>query len=74
MVSAVFLGLGPSLVGWSLIEITARSLFALNRPWPPVLAIAIPVAGERYTYAAPASGAAGVVGGRLIRGPDGADS
>jgi len=43
MVSAAFLGLGPSLVGWSLIEITARSLFALNRPWPPVLAIAIPV-------------------------------
>jgi putative peptidoglycan lipid II flippase len=42
MVSAVFLGLGPSLVGWSLIEITARSLFALNRPWPPVIATAIP--------------------------------
>ncbi len=43
LVSAVFLGLGPSLIGWSLIEITARSLFALNRPWPPVIAIAIPV-------------------------------
>jgi putative peptidoglycan lipid II flippase len=43
LVSAVFLGLGPSIVGWSLIEITARSLFALNRPWPPVIAIAIPV-------------------------------
>jgi putative peptidoglycan lipid II flippase len=43
MVSAVFLGLGPSLVGWSLIEVTARSMFALNRPWPPVTAIAIPV-------------------------------
>ena len=43
MVSAVFLGLGPSLVGWSLIEITARSLFALNRPWLPVVAIPIPL-------------------------------
>ena len=27
LVSAVFLGLGPSLVGWSLLELTARSLF-----------------------------------------------
>lgn len=43
MVSAVFLGLGPSLVGWSLLEITARSLFALERPWPPLVAICIPV-------------------------------
>ncbi len=32
LVAAVFLGLGPSLVGWSLLEITARSLFALDRP------------------------------------------
>ena len=44
LVAAVFLGLGPSLVGWSLIEITARALFAMDRPWPPVLAILIPVA------------------------------
>jgi len=43
MVSAVFLGLGPSLVGWSLIEIVARSLFALDRPWLPVIAASIPV-------------------------------
>jgi putative peptidoglycan lipid II flippase len=43
LVAAVFLGLGPSLVGWSLIEITARALFAMDRPWPPVLALAIPV-------------------------------
>jgi putative peptidoglycan lipid II flippase len=42
LVSAVFLGMGPSLVGWSLLEITSRSLFALDRPWPPVLAAAIP--------------------------------
>ena len=43
LVSAVFLGLGPSLVGWSLIEIGSRSLFALNRPWLPVIAAVIPV-------------------------------
>jgi len=44
MVSAVFLGLGPSLIGWSLIEVMSRSLFGLDRPWPPVIAAAIPVA------------------------------
>jgi putative peptidoglycan lipid II flippase len=43
LVSAVFLTLGPSMVGWSLIEIAARSLFALDRPWPPVIAAWIPV-------------------------------
>ena len=43
LVSAVFLGLGPSLIGWSLIEVASRSLFGLNRPWPPVIAAAIPL-------------------------------
>jgi putative peptidoglycan lipid II flippase len=43
LVSAVFLGLGPSLVGWSLIEIGSRSLFALDRRWPPVIAAMIPL-------------------------------
>jgi putative peptidoglycan lipid II flippase len=43
LVSAVFLGMGPSLVGWSLLEIMSRSLFALDRPWLPVIAAAIPV-------------------------------
>jgi putative peptidoglycan lipid II flippase len=43
LVAAVFLGLGPSLVGWTLLEITARSLFALDHPWPPVIAAAIPL-------------------------------
>ena len=43
LVSAVFLGLGPSLIGWVLLEITSRSLFALDRPWAPVLAAMIPV-------------------------------
>jgi putative peptidoglycan lipid II flippase len=43
LVAAAFLTLGPSLVGWSLIEITSRSLFALDRPWPPVIAALIVV-------------------------------
>ena len=43
LVSAVFLGLGPCLVGWSLFEILSRSLFALDRRWPPVMAAFIPV-------------------------------
>jgi putative peptidoglycan lipid II flippase len=43
LVAAVFLGFGPTLIGWSVIEITARSLFALDRPWPPVIASLAPV-------------------------------
>ena len=43
LVAAAFLGLGPALVGWSLLEITSRAMFALNRSWPPVLVAAIPV-------------------------------
>jgi len=43
LVAAVFLGMAPSLVGWTLLEIMSRSLFALNRPWPPVIASAIPL-------------------------------
>jgi putative peptidoglycan lipid II flippase len=43
VVSAVFLGFAPSLIGWSLLELTSRSLFALDRPWLPLRAVAIPV-------------------------------
>jgi putative peptidoglycan lipid II flippase len=43
LVSDVFLGLAPSLIGWSLLDITARSLFALDRSWLPAAASAIPV-------------------------------
>ncbi len=43
LVSAVFLGFAPSLIGWSLLELTSRSLFALNRPGLPLLAAGIPV-------------------------------
>jgi putative peptidoglycan lipid II flippase len=43
LVASAFLTLGPSLIGWSLIEIYSRSLFALDRPWPPVIVSFIPV-------------------------------
>jgi peptidoglycan biosynthesis protein MviN/MurJ (putative lipid II flippase) len=43
LVAAIFLGLGPSLVGWSLFEIASRALFSLDRPWPPVFAVTIPI-------------------------------
>jgi len=43
LVSGVFLGLAPCLIGYSLLELTARSLFALNRPMLPLFAAAVPV-------------------------------
>jgi putative peptidoglycan lipid II flippase len=43
LVSGVFLGLAPCLIGYSLLELTARSLFALNRPMLPLLAAGVPV-------------------------------
>jgi putative peptidoglycan lipid II flippase len=43
LVSAVFLGFAPSLIGWSLLELTSRSLFALDRPQLPLRTVAIPV-------------------------------
>lgn len=43
LVAAVFLGFAPSLVGWTLLELTSRTLFALDQPWLPALASAVPV-------------------------------
>jgi putative peptidoglycan lipid II flippase len=43
LVSAVFLGLAPSLIGWSLLELASRSLFALDRPWLPIGAAVVSV-------------------------------
>ena len=43
LVADVFLGLAPTLIGWSLLELTARSLFALDRPWLAVGAAMVPV-------------------------------
>ena len=43
LVASAFLALGPSLVGWSLMEVLSRSLFALDRKWPQVIASLVPV-------------------------------
>lgn len=43
LVSTVFLGLAPSLIGWSLLELTGRALFALDRPMLALGASFIPV-------------------------------
>ena len=43
LVSGVFLGLAPCLIGYSLLELTARSLFALDRPMLPLFSAAVPV-------------------------------
>ena len=43
LVSAVFLGFAPSLIGWSLLDLIARCFFALNRPKLPLIAAMIPI-------------------------------
>ena len=43
LVSTVFLGLAPSVVGWSLLELTGRALFALDRAKLAMFASFIPV-------------------------------
>jgi putative peptidoglycan lipid II flippase len=43
LVSAVFLGFAPSLIGWALLDLIARCFFALNRPRLPLMAALIPV-------------------------------
>ncbi len=43
MVSAVFLGFAPVLIGWSLLELTSRSVFALDRTALPLAAAAVSV-------------------------------
>jgi len=43
LVSAVFLGLCPSLIGWSLVEVVSRSMFAMEHPWPPAIAAFLPL-------------------------------
>jgi len=44
LVATVFLTLAPCLIGWSLLELTGRALFALDRPALPLIASLIPVA------------------------------
>jgi putative peptidoglycan lipid II flippase len=43
LVSAVFLGIAPSVIGWALLDLIARCFFALNRPRLPVIAAFIPI-------------------------------
>ncbi len=44
LVSGVFLGFAPAIIGWALLDLIARCLFALDRPRLPVFAACIPVA------------------------------
>jgi putative peptidoglycan lipid II flippase len=43
LVASAFLTLAPSLIGWSLIEVLSRSLFALDRKWPQVIVSVVPL-------------------------------
>ncbi len=43
LVSTVFFGLAPSLIGWSLLELSGRALFAMDRPMLALGASFIPV-------------------------------
>lgn len=43
LVSAVFLGFAPSLIGWALLDLIARCFFALDRTKLPLLAAFIPI-------------------------------
>jgi len=43
LVSDVFMGFAPSLIGWALLDLIARCFFALDRPRLPLLAAFIPI-------------------------------
>lgn len=43
LVSGVFMGFAPSIIGWAMLELISRCFFALNRPKLPMLAAFIPV-------------------------------
>lgn len=43
LVSNVFVGLAPSLIGWTLMDLIARCCFALDRPRLPLIAAFVPV-------------------------------
>jgi putative peptidoglycan lipid II flippase len=44
LVSNVFVGLAPSLIGWTLMDLISRCCFALDRPRLPLFAAFVPVA------------------------------
>ena len=43
LVSAVFLGFVPSIIGWALMDLISRCFFALDRPRLPLATAVIPV-------------------------------
>lgn len=43
LVSGVFVGFAPSLIGWALLDLMARCFFALDRPRLPLAAAVIPI-------------------------------
>lgn len=43
LVAAVFLGFAPAIVGWTLMDLGSRCLFALNQSRLPVIAALVPV-------------------------------
>jgi putative peptidoglycan lipid II flippase len=43
LVSGVFLGFAPCIIGWTLMDLVARCFFALDRPKLPMTAAFIPV-------------------------------
>ncbi|HVW07022.1 MAG TPA: lipid II flippase MurJ, partial [Bryobacteraceae bacterium] len=43
LVSNVFIGLAPSLIGWTLMDLISRCSFALDRPRLPLIAAFVPV-------------------------------
>jgi peptidoglycan biosynthesis protein MviN/MurJ (putative lipid II flippase) len=43
LVSSVFAGLAPSLIGWTLMDLISRCCFALDRPRMPLMAALVPV-------------------------------
>jgi putative peptidoglycan lipid II flippase len=43
LVSGVFLGFAPSLLGWALMDLIARCFFAMDRPRLPLIAAFIPI-------------------------------
>lgn len=43
LVSNVFLGFAPAIIGWSMLDLMSRCFFALDRPRLPVIASFLPV-------------------------------
>jgi putative peptidoglycan lipid II flippase len=43
LVSAVFLGVAPSVIGWAMLDLIARCFFAMNRPKLPLVAAFVPI-------------------------------